>query len=158
MLNMTRRLKRLLCRLLVGILLFTQMAIAAYACPQLSPTGFSQPSAAPAMASMGKQAGPNRATAGSATMTPAADMPRCCDGMGRSDSSNPNLCAGHCQFGQQSAQTQAPTMPAALLTSSSYTIFPAPELTVPTWPAAASAGILAAASPPHAILHCCFRI
>ena len=157
MLNMTRRLKRLFCRLLIGTLLFAQMAIAAYACPQLSPTGFSQPSAAPAMASMGKQAGPNRATAGSATMTPAADMPPCCDGMGRSDPNNPNLCAGHCQFGQQSDQTRTPTMPAALLTRSFYTVSPAPEPTAPTRPVATSAGILAATSPPHVILHCCFR-
>ena len=157
MLNMTRRLKRLFCRLLIGTLLFAQMAIAAYACPPLPPIGFNQPSAAVAMASEGKQAGSDRATAGSATMTPVADMPPCCDGMGRSDPNNPNLCAGHCQFGQQSDQTRTPTMPAALLTRSFYTVSPAPEPTAPTRPVATSAGILAATSPPHVILHCCFR-
>ena len=140
MLNMTPRLKRLLCRLLIGILLFTQIAIAAYACPQLSPTRFSQPSAA----------------VESMAMPSVADIPLCCDGMGRTDPDNPNICAGHCQFGQQSDQTQTPTMPAALL-ASLYIVSPVPELTVPTRPAAASAGILVAASPPHAILHCCFR-
>jgi len=155
-LNMTRRLKRLLCRLLIGILLFAQMAIAAYACPQLSPAGFSQPSAAPSMASEGNQAGSDPAAAGAVAVPPVADMPPCCDGMGRSDPDNPNLCAGHCQFGQQSDQTQTPTVPAALL-ASLYIVSLVPELTVPTQSAAASASILVAASPPHAILHCCLR-
>ena len=154
---MTRRVKRLFCRLLVGILLFTQMAIATYACPQMSPTGFSQASVAPAMASAGKPAGANSVAAGALAVPPVAGMPSCCDRMGRSDPSNPNLCAGHCQFGQQSDQTQTPTVPVALFTSL-YIVSLVPESTVSPRPIAALADIHTAASPPHAILHCCFRI
>ena len=158
---MPRRFKRLLCRLLIGILLFAQMAVAAYACPQLSPTGFgfSQPSTVSSTSyGLGGPASQNSVAAGALAAPPVAGMPPCCDGMGQSDPSNPNLCAGHCQFGQQSDQTQTPTLPAALLTSSFYIVFPVPELTVSPRPIAASADIHAAASPPHAILHCCFRI
>lgn len=85
------------------------------------------------------------------------DMAACCDGMDQPDRDNPNLCAEHSHFGQQSDQTQTPTVPAVLL-ASLYVVSTVPELTVPTWPATASADLLAAASPPHAILHCCFRI
>lgn len=152
---MTRRLKQLVCRLLVGVLLFAQMAVAAYACPQLSPAGFSQAPAS-AMASDGDPIA-SGASAAKSDDDPAMDMAACCDGMGQPDPDNPNLCAEHAHFGQQSDQTQTPTVPAVLL-ASLYVVSTVPELTVPTRPATASANLLAAASPPHAILHCCFRI
>lgn len=155
--DMTRRLKQLVCRLLVGVLLFAQMAVAAYACPQLSPAGFSQPSAAPAMASEGDPADSDASVAGADTANPIMDMAACCDGMGQPDPDNPNLCAEHAHFGQQSDQTQIPSVPAVLL-ASLYIVSLVPEPAEPTRPAAASASVLAAASPPHAILHCCFRI
>lgn len=88
---------------------------------------------------------------------PAMDMAACCDGMGQPDPDNPNLCTEHAHFGQQSDQTPTPTLPAILLVSL-YVVSPVPELKLPIRPAAASASFLAAASPPHAILHCCFRI
>jgi hypothetical protein len=154
---MTWRVKQLLCQLLIGMLLFAQMAIAAYACPQLSPGGFTQPSAAPAIASDGAQTGSDASVSGSDAASPVADMAACCDGMGQPDPDHPNLCTEHALFGQQSDQTQTPTVPAVLL-ASLYIVSLVPELTEPTRPATASANLLAAASPPHAILHCCFRI
>lgn len=156
---MIRRAKRSVCRLLIGILLFAQMAIAAYACPQLSSAGFSEASAMPTMGSNGSPASldPTMAMPGSGTAMPVADMAPGCPEMGQADPDNPNLCVEHVRFGQQSDQTQTPTVPAILL-SSLYTLPLLPEPAGPPRSATASAGIFAAASPPHAILHCCFRI
>lgn len=149
---MIRRVKRSVCRLLIGILLFAQMAIAAYACPQLS-------SAMPTTGSNGSAAGsdPAMAMAGSGAATPVADMAPGCPEMGQPDPDNPNLCVEHVRFGQQSDQTQTSTVPAILL-SSLYNLPLLPEPAGPPRSATASAGLFAAASPPHAILHCCFRI
>lgn len=97
------------------------------------------------------------ATAAGSDDNSVMDMAACCDGMDRPDPDNPNLCVEHSHFGQQNDQTQTPTVPAVLL-ASLYVVSTVPALTVPTCPATASADLLAAASPPHAILHCCFRI
>lgn len=150
---MTRHLKQWICRLLVGVFLFAQMAVASYACPQFSTAGLSQVSAS-AMAS--EDVASDMSAAESAD-SPAMDMAACCDGMDQPDPDNPNLCAEHAHFGQQSDQTQIPTLPAIVL-ASLYVVSTVPELNLPTRPAAASAGFPAAASPPHTILHCCFRI
>lgn len=152
---MTRRLKQWICRLLVGVFLFAQMAIAAYACPQLAPAGSSQASASP-MAAEGDSSASDASSAESDD-NPVMDMAACCAGMDQTDPDNPNLCAEHAHFGQQSDQTQPPILPAVLL-SSLNVVYLVPEPAAPTRPAAALAGFLAAASPPHAILHCCFRI
>lgn len=149
---MTQALKQLICRLLVGVFLFAQMAVAAYACPQLAPPGLSQASAS-AMAAAGVA---SDASAAESDADPAMDMAACCDGMGQPDPDNPNLCAEHAHFGQQSDQTQTPTLPAILL-ASLYVVSTVPELKLPARLAAASADLRAAASPPHTILHCCFR-
>lgn len=142
---------------MVGVFLYAQLAVAAYACPQLSPAGFNQPSAASVMAADRNQTGSDSTAANSEAASPVADMAAGCDGMGQPDPDNPNLCAEHSHFGQQSDQTRTPTMPAVLL-ASLYIVSLATELTGPSLPAAASASLLAAASPPHAILHCCFRV
>ena len=139
-----RRLRRSVCRFLIGILLFAQMAIAAYACPQLSSAGAGEASAMPAMESAD-------------LAMPAADMAPDCPGMGQPDPDQPNLCVEQFHFGQQSDQTQTPTLPAILLTAL-YTLPLLPESADPPRSAAPARGFLAAASPPHAILHCCFRI
>jgi hypothetical protein len=81
------------------------------------------------------------------------------DGMavGAMDPQNANLCAEHCKVGQQSDQASTLTVPAALLMA----LYFAPVMPTPTagpHPAAATPSALVAASPPHAILHCCFRI
>jgi hypothetical protein len=79
-----------------------------------------------------------------------------CDQRTGMDPAAPNLCQEHCRQGQQSDQTHMPTVPAVLLTGL-YFVSPAPAAKAPKVPSAAPVERLAAASPPHAILHCCLR-
>ncbi len=89
----------------------------------------------------------------------AADLQMAdCAGMaGPMDPEFANLCAEHCHHGQQSDRAATLTVPAALLTALYITPL-APEPAVAPRPAADTTSALAAASPPLAILHCCFRI
>ena len=83
-------------------------------------------------------------------------MPGCPDMAG--DLSTPSaLCAAHCQQGQQSGQAQVPAEPAVVL-ARSYTLPESVEAGVPTRRLAALHSAIAPADPPHAILHCSFRI
>ena len=68
-----------------------------------------------------------------------------------------NLCAEHCKQGRQGDQASTLTVPAALL-KALYAIAPSLPGTAPPRPAAAPLSALVAASPPHAILHCVYRI
>ena len=81
----------------------------------------------------------------------------CADMAGPMDPDFANLCAEHCHHGQQSDQAATLTVPAALLTALYITPL-APEPFVAPRPAADATSALAAAAPPLAILHCCFRI
>jgi len=125
----TRSFRHWIARTLVGVMLFAQLAVAAYACPGLmSGIESVQPGPVP-------------------TATNCDQMPS------PMDEASPNLCAQHCQYGQQSDQTQTVTVPAVLLTSL-YIVAPVSQaLQIPRMPV----GLFAAVSPPHAILHCCFR-
>ncbi len=134
----TRRLLRDLARSLIGTLVLAQLAVAAYACPAL------------ARGAEGGQAN----SAAMALRTPMAD---CDDAVGAMDSGSPALCAEHCKQGQQSDQVPTLTVPAALLTVL-YTTEPALPQRVPLRSAAATLSALVAASPPHTILHCVYRI
>lgn len=78
--------RRLIAQTAVTVVLFAQLAVAAYACPAIDgPAGVIAAANAEAM-----QAAVHAAMPG-------------CD-MGKSDS-NPNLCLQHCQAGDQSVQT-----------------------------------------------------
>ena len=109
-------------------LLFAQWSVAAYACPSQA--------------------------------APAADvmMASDCEGMASTlDPAYPNLCAEHCQFGEQSDQLRIPTVPTVAMISLYVvplvsTLAESSQLTI------VSSGLLAARPPPHTILHCCFRI
>ena len=80
-----------------------------------------------------------------------------CDGMaGPLDPEFANLCAEHCHHGQQSDQPATMTVSAAL-PSALYITPLAPEPVVASHPATATSALVAA-SPPIAILHCCFRL
>lgn len=139
---MSRRFLRSIAGVLIGILLFAQMAVAAYACPGLlSPV---------------KSVDGNLS---SITMPVASKQVANCEDMavGVMDTQNANLCAEHCKVGQQSDQASTLTVPAALLMA----LYFAPLVPTPMAelrPAAATPSALVAASPPHTILHCCFRI
>lgn len=146
---MTRGFLRSVCRALIGVVLLAQIAVSAYACPGLPPGA----KMGGMMSSASSTDGAERALAEAADQQ-AAD----CAGMaGPMDPEFANLCAEHCHHGQQSDQASTLTVPAALLTALYFTPL-APEPFVARRPAAAATSAMAAASPPLAILHCCFRI
>jgi hypothetical protein len=132
---MKRGLLRGLARGLIAAVLFAQLAVAAYACP-----GLAVPAA------------PESAGA-AVTM----QMPDCDDMVGAMDPDSANLCAEHCKQGQQSDQASTLTVPAALL-NALYATTPSSPGKLPPSCAAATLSALVAASPPHTILHCVYRI
>ena len=146
---MTRSFLRMVSRGVVGVLLFAQMAIAAYACPGLS----SAPKVDTEMsANLASQGASNTASG-----TVDAMGSNCDDMAGMMDPSSANLCAEHCKYGQQSDHSSTITVPAALLTEL-YVTPSVPDMAPLPLSAAATLSALVAASPPHAILHCVFRI
>ncbi len=129
--------RRIVSRLLLAALLFAQGAIATYACP--------------AWAS--KLAPPAAATA-------SAPIPDCHSGdkVAAMDVDTPNLCLAHCQTGLQiNDQSDAPNV-LPIVASILTVVLPDPAASASAGRAFATESIFAAASPPHAILHCCFRI
>lgn len=147
---MKRRLLRSVARWLAGVLLLAQLAIASYACPGVA-AALALGTPLPA-ASVAQQ--PGASQPGSNAM--AAAMPDCSEMAGAPDPGSANLCAEHCKYGQQSDQTPTLVVPAVSLMVL-YTTAPAPTLALPR---AATATLEArlAAPPPHAILHCVFRV
>lgn len=141
---MTRAFLRKVAVGMAGVLLSAQMAIAAYACLGLAP--------APADA----------VATPLATAAPVAlPMPNC-DGMNGTvgtalDPAAPNLCAEHCKHGQQSDQAATLSVPPVVL-ALLYAAPAVPARATPPRAAAASLSALVAASPPHAIAHCVYRI
>ncbi len=74
------------------------------------------------------------------------------------DEGMPNLCAEHCHPAQQlTSHADAPSVPLALPVGF-FVVLPASEFP-PALPPARYADVLTlASSPPHTVLHCCFRI
>ena len=148
--NLSRALSKTVGRLLIGVLLFAQFAVAGYACPGLP--GMKAMAGDGAMSSMAMPA----QTTGGATEKSAAMGPGC----DQIDQDAANLCAEHCRFGQQSADTApVPVVLAAIPTFLySLPLEPAPLLGSCRSMPAPDANLAAAPPPPHAILHCVFRI
>jgi len=149
--GLSRAIRKSISRTLMGVLLFAQLAVAGYACPSLSAEdSMSLPNGGVALAM-------SWAAADAPSAVQPTGMPPGCDQM---DPDAANLCAEHCRQGQQSADTApAPSVSAGIPTLL-YSIpiepqhalgsgrsFPAPD-----------ASVDAAPEPPHAILHCVFRI
>ncbi len=136
--SLTRALNKLICRVLVGVFLLARLAVAAYACPTLVGSG-----GAMSMAT-------------SAVVDAAASMKGGCRQM---DRDAPTLCAEHCKDGHQSADTAPVPVVLAGMPMLLYAVR-RPVEAVPgsarSCPAADSG--LAAPPPPHAILHCVYRI
>jgi len=126
---------RLIGRALIGLFACAQIVVAAHACPIVDATN-----------------------APSGGMTAVAHMPGCDGADGTAREASPP-CAAHCSMGQQTIDSHPASMllapPAALL----YLV-PAPVDVHGGESAAASTvdPLLAAAPPPHAILHCVLRI
>ncbi len=156
---MKRSFLRGLARCMAGVLFLAQLTIAAYACPGLS-------AAMAGGASLGKMQpmtqGPAPAASqvdmGSDPVAAArvAPMPDCSDMAGGLDPNAAHLCAEHCKYGQQSDHASTLTVPAVVLNALYTTPAVPPAPLRPS--AAARTGTPSAASPPHAILHCVFRI
>lgn len=150
MMIIARKLSKLICQVLIGVMLFAQMAVAGYACPGLLGTksmSMDRSGAAKAaLATVGLQ---------EQTATPGATIPGC----HQIDPSATNLCAEHCRFGQQSADTAPAPVVFAPVPALVYALPLEPE---PIGGSVRSAPrldpVLAVAPPPHAILHCVFRI
>jgi hypothetical protein len=110
-------------------LLFTQLAVASYACPDLS-------------------------TAGHAAVR-MHDMPGC-TGM---DADQPNLCAAHCDAGHQSLDAAAVPQVLPFIACQLALVLPSMELISSGLAApAATPPLTRTTAPPLAIRHCCFRI
>jgi hypothetical protein len=154
--TLTRAFKRLVCLGLIGQMLFSQLAVAAYVCPALSyPDGQSQ---LLAVTAPGGQAVAGDSVAAK-TASLAADLRTDCDQMpGRVDKTSPELCANHCDYGRRIDRVQAPAVPQIALISL-YVVAPTNGQAFPPMSAiAASVDSPAVACLPHAILHCCLRI
>ena len=137
--TMLRALKHWICQLMVGVILFAQMSVAAYACPSGMVSGNAPADAITARGAM-------------------IDCEQMDEGMGRHlDQANPGLCAEHCHPTQQSDHTQVPTVPAAMLIAL-YTVALTVDASRPDGLAPTADSRLHAAPPPLSILHCCFRI
>ena len=133
---MNGSIRRTVCQLLIAAILFAQMMVSAYACPSLLKSGV--------------EGAPVAAT---------DSMPMDCDQMGRMlDPAAPALCSAHCHNHEQSADhADAPMLPHALFTALYWLVVT--EANEPLSVVTPDASVLhAALPPPHAILHCCFRI
>ncbi|MEO7850898.1 MAG: hypothetical protein ABIR94_01420 [Rubrivivax sp.] len=135
---------RSIARLLVGVMMFAQMAVAAYACT--GALGLTSVDASRSVMEFG-------------LASPAITGKT--DGVadhGTMDRAQPNLCAAHCQSGQQNAAGKpAPEVPVAMAVS----LYPQAPVLVPIGTPRVSAALghpPPLADPPHAILHCCYRI
>lgn len=143
---MTRSIFQKVTHALIGVVLLAQLAVSAYACPGLARAGVMQESATTV-----PHGDSNGATAASSEAMPID----CASMAGPMDPEFANLCAEHCHYGQQSDQTATLTVPAAFLIAL-YSTPLASEPAVARRSDTTSA--VAAASPPLAILYCCFRI
>lgn len=142
-----RALKKVICFALIGALLFSQMAVAGYACPTavgMKPMAHGHSVAATV------PAGSRVEGLKSGSMNPDC---------GEVDRDAINLCVEQCNFGDRSVgSAAAPLVPAPILAVLYF---------LPLQPEHASGlaravrpydAMLAASPPPHTILHCVFLI
>lgn len=149
---MTRAFKRSVCRVLIGVLLFAQFAIAAHACQDLAKNA--QSARGMETAALDRSAA---MTASGTDSDSSGALP--CDGMGAPpDGSGGNICIEHCRFGHQ---TFDPGQPPSVTPGLFAVLYVVPGLLFAEAPRpmqAATRAACVAASPPHSILHCCLRI
>ena len=128
---------RATCRLMLAVMLFAQWSIAAYACE-----------------------GTLAMQAAQVAVQDATDMPTDCEMAKGQDGSKDTLCLEHCRFGQQSSDTASVpavfvAVPVLLYALPNVADVEAGEsLHLAALPAHAGAP----PTPPHAVLHCVWRI
>ena len=146
--RLSRSLTSQICRVLIGVLLFAQLAVATYACPAFGTKS------APMSGQM--------VTAVDAVQDSSMGFTKAvsaCDQMGQMDPSSPNLCLEHCRAGHQSSDTAPAPIVAAMSPALLYVL---PTELEPVTGSSSSLPamdpMLASAPLPHAILHCVLRI
>ncbi|MDG0854453.1 hypothetical protein [Roseateles puraquae] len=128
--RLTRALNKLICRVLIGVVLFAQFAVASYACPSGMAMGAGAMDAADAV-----------------TSSSPSDL----------DYQTPNLCAEHCKIGHQSSDTAPAPVVALPMLDLLYALPQRDDVGAVALSAAVPDPLLAVPPPPHAILHCVFR-
>lgn len=126
-----------ICRLIVIAVLFSQLAVSAYACP-LAGTLLGSTDA-PAETESTRYRTPCESTTGGA------------------DSEFPGLCAEHCQQSPQYDQVKHLELPPLTLVDL-YPILPLNAALLPDRAMPAVFAAIGKPPPSHAILHCCLRI
>ena len=143
----SRHFRKIIAGLLAAVLLFAQFAVASYACPRM--IGHSV-----------LNAGGDTVGAVPAAV-PAVDvaMDAMPDGCDAAEPGNANLCAEHCRFGQQTADSAATPQVWQAVPLLLYPLAVAPALRLDSAPPgpARHRRWVAALAPPHAILHCVSR-
>jgi hypothetical protein len=134
----------------VGSVLFAQLAVSAYACPGVSAA---LALAAASNAVHAQQEGPKRPAAAH-----DAQASTHCQAMASAmDAPASALCVEHCQPSSQCDHPATIALPLAVL-SALYLLPPAFELRLGPRPAAHESRARWVVSPPHSLLHCCFRL
>ncbi len=131
-------------RLLVGLLVYAQLALAGYACVDPSPLARNEAMPANAMP-----------FASEAIRSAAATDNHM--GMTRDEFAQAGTCAAHCQSGQQNVDVKPTPGPALALLAGYFTLEPATSGLSVVRPVNPAAAPPPPADPPHAILHCCMR-
>ena len=147
-----RALSKAISQLLIGVLLCAQFAVASHACPSLMGTA-AMANGIPAIAvAMTATTSPDS----SQRAMPAAMSPGC----DQIDPNAANLCAEHCRQGQQSADTASAPVVNLGIQTFLYPLPLEPQHALGSGRSfpALDAQLDAAPEPPHAILHCVFRI
>ena len=135
--KLSRAIRKSISLVLMGVLLFAQLAVASYSCPR--PGGMDPSSMIVSM--------PESMSVG---MAPGCDQ---------LDPEAANLCAEHCHQGQHSADTAASPAVSAAIPTLLYLIPTEPQHLPGSGRSAPAVvdSVVAAPEPPHAILHCVFR-
>ena len=155
---MTRGMRRLVARWLILVMVLTQVAVSAYACPssqQIGLTGQQSQISSIATADEGMgMSGPKVVTAPDSSPGPMLN----CDGMqGRLDAAAPNLCDACCHHDQQPDHASSLAAP-AVIQNSLYAVPAAVSEPAPASFDAQASSDLVAAAPPRTVLNCCWRI
>jgi hypothetical protein len=148
--NLSRSISKTISRLLIGVLLCAQFALASYACPELKGSGSMVTDGAGRVIS-------SAAPAAAQAQAQRAAMPPGCDQI---DPDAANVCAEHCRHGQQSADTAAAPVVGLGIPTFLYSLPLEPQHALGSGRSfpAFDPRLDAAPEPPHAILHCVFRI
>lgn len=151
-------LRRPVIRSMIGVLMFAQMAIAAYACPNLPKATLAGAGAGmqsqvqevmPADANHLIQASPAMGAANASHSKPVD-----CEEV---DVEAPNLCAEYCKQGQQRADHTPTSTIAPLILTELYSLMQSTAAPMAEAAYYVPGMLLRAEGPPHAIEHCCLR-